>query len=157
MRVARAARPVDPAALAGVVERRSALGAVATAQRRVADAARAAAWAGQGTAPLDPASPTLVRLLRSTDGGPAWVNLWRRTDYLGLPVVSYTANDVDRGADEVDRGAYLFTVATHSTYFRAWAYHEALDTVLDRLGVPVPGGGRAQDQAAAPQEAVAVR
>ncbi|WP_144425650.1 hypothetical protein [Cellulosimicrobium cellulans] len=128
-----------------------------TSLRRAADAAWSDAVRGPGSTRLDPASPTLVRLLRSSDGGPAWVNLWRRTDYLGFPVVSYTANDVDRGADEVDRGAYLFTVATHSTYFRAWAYHEALDTVLGRLGVPVPGGAaRAGGQAAAPQEPVAV-
>jgi|GEM_PF-304532 len=139
-RDARAARPVDPAALAGVVERRSALEAVATAQRRVADAARAAAWAGQGTAPLDPATPTLARLLRDRERPPAWVNLWRRTDYLGFPVASYAENDVDRGADEVDRGAYLFAVATHSAYFRAWAYHLALDTVVARLDPPPSDG-----------------
>ena len=110
----------------------------ATRWRRAADAAWVDAVRGPGSAAVDPASPTLVRLLRAPGTEPAWVNLWRRTDYLGFPVVSYTANPVDRGADEVDRGAYLFTVATHSAYVRAWAYHEALDTVLDRLGVPVP-------------------
>src|SRR5690606_9364234 len=110
----------------------------ATRWRRAADAAWVDAVRGPGSAAVDPASPTLVRLLRAPGTEPAWVNLWRRTDYLGFPVVSYTANPVDRGADEVDRGAYLFTVATHSAYVRAWAYHEALDTVLDRLGVPAP-------------------
>ncbi|MFE6235099.1 hypothetical protein [Cellulosimicrobium sp. NPDC057862] len=125
--------------------------------RRAADAAWSDASRGPGSARLDPATPTLVRLLRGTDDAPAWVNLWRRTDYLGFPVVSYTANAVDRGADEVDRGAYLFTVATHSTYFRAWAYHEALDTVLDRLGAPVPGHRRGGwHWTSAPREPVAV-
>src|SRR5690606_8424161 len=62
-------------------------------------------------------------------------------------------NPVDRGADEVDRGAYLFTVATHSAYVRAWAYHEALDTVLDRLGVPAPDVAPAPTSAPPPLSA----
>ncbi|MCB7137302.1 hypothetical protein [Cellulosimicrobium marinum] len=110
----------------------------ATAHRRAADTAWARARCGPGASVLPPSTPTLVRLLRHAEHGPAWVNLWRRTDYLGFPVVSYGTNPVDRGADEVDRGAYLFTVATHSGYYRAWAYHEGLDTVLRRLGVPTP-------------------
>ncbi|MBD5787253.1 hypothetical protein IF650_13830, partial [Cellulosimicrobium terreum] len=113
----------------------------ATAARRGADAAWSLAWRGAGSGPLEPAAPTLVRLLRRGGRQPAWVNLWRRTDYLGFPVVSYSVNPVDRGADEVDRGAYLFTVASHSTYFRSWAYHLALDTVLGRLDTPVLGTG----------------
>ncbi len=113
-------------------------GEAATAERRAADAAWSRACAGPGSAPLDPATPTLVRLLRHRERQPAWVNLWRRTDVLGFPVVSYGTNPVDRGADEVDRGAYLFTVAAHSGYPRAWAYHLALDTVLGRLGAPPP-------------------
>nr|WP_241744007.1 hypothetical protein [Cellulosimicrobium arenosum] len=110
-----------------------------TTERLEADAAWSLAWRGAGSGPLDPAAPTLVRLLRRGGRQPAWVNLWRRTDYLGFPVVSYSVNPVDRGADEVDRGAYLFTVASHSTYFRAWAYHRAFDSVLDRLDTPTPG------------------
>ncbi|WP_251151423.1 hypothetical protein [Cellulosimicrobium sp. Marseille-Q4280] len=113
----------------------------ATAERRAADAAWSRACAGPGTAPLEPATPTLVRLLRHHERQPAWVNLWRRTDFLGFPVVSYGTNPVDHGADEVDRGAYLLTVAAHSAYPRAWAYHLALDTVLGRLGTPRPGAG----------------
>ena len=54
------------------------------------------------------------------------MNLWRRTDFLGFPVASYGENPVDRGAEEVDRTAYLFTLATHGGYPRSVAYHEAV-------------------------------
>ena len=64
---------------------------------------------------------------------PAWVNLWRRTDFLGFPVVGYGVNEIDRGAEEMDRSAYLFAVAAHSGYQSSWAYHEALDEVVARL------------------------
>ncbi|CAM3272527.1 hypothetical protein OCAE111667_01065 [Occultella aeris] len=64
---------------------------------------------------------------------PAWVNLWRRTDPLGLPVHSYRDNEIDRGAEECDRGGYLFGVMAHSGYPRAFAYHRALAEVLARL------------------------
>ena len=75
---------------------------------------------------------TLMSLLTS-GAKPAWVNLWRRTDFLGFPVVGYGLNEIDRGAEEIDRSAYLFAVATHSGYQSSWAYHEALDEVIDRL------------------------
>jgi hypothetical protein len=75
---------------------------------------------------------TLMSLL-TCGAEPAWVNLWRRTDFLGFPVVGYGLNDVDRGAEEMDRSAYLFAVAAHSGYQSSWAYHAALDEVIDRL------------------------
>jgi hypothetical protein len=92
------------------------------------------------TAPLTPERPepgsgvqvTLMSLL-TCGAKPAWVNLWRRTDFLGFPVVGYGVNEVDRGAEEMDRSAYLFAVATHSGYQSSWAYHAALDEVVDRL------------------------
>ncbi|MFD2024999.1 hypothetical protein [Promicromonospora aerolata] len=107
-------------------------------------------WGGQArggpgpgatpAAPLTPERPepgsgeqvTLMSLL-TCGAKPAWVNLWRRTDFLGFPVVGYGVNEVDRGAEEMDRSAYLFAVATHSGYQSSWAYHAALDEVIDRL------------------------
>jgi hypothetical protein len=91
-------------------------------------------------APLTPERPepgsgvqvTLMSLL-TCGAKPAWVNLWRRTDFLGFPVVGYGSNDVDRGAEEMDRSAYLFAVAAHSGYQSSWAYHVALDEVIGRL------------------------
>ena len=98
---------------------------------------------GPGAAPAAPLTPerpepgsgeqvTLMSLL-TCGAKPAWVNLWRRTDFLGFPVVGYGLNEVDRGAEEMDRSAYLFAVAAHSGYQSSWAYHEALDEVIDRL------------------------
>jgi hypothetical protein len=88
--------------------------------------------------PQTPACPTAMRqiLREGADGRhklPAWVNLWRRTDFLGFPAVGYGWNPVDRGAEEVDRGSYLFMVAAHSAYTRSLAYQRALHEVIDRL------------------------
>ncbi|MBO0608335.1 hypothetical protein [Myceligenerans salitolerans] len=66
-------------------------------------------------------------------GPPAWINLWRRTDFLGFPVVGYEPNEIDRGAEEVDRAAYLFEVGLHGGYPRTAAYQEAFDEVVSRL------------------------
>lgn len=91
--------------------------------------------------------PSLVALLRAPDQGspgdglgadhtaarPAWINLWRRTDVLGFPVDSYTTSDVDRGAEEVDRGSYLFQAIGHEAYWRSLAYHRGFDEVVARL------------------------
>lgn len=108
-----------------------------------AAAAAAAEGSGPGAAPAAPLTPegpepgsgeqvTLMSLL-TCGAKPAWVNLWRRTDFLGFPVLGYGVNEVDRGAEEMDRSAYLFAVATHSGYPASWAYHEALEEVLARL------------------------
>lgn len=87
----------------------------------------------------DHGGPTLASLLRADrDSEPAWVNLWRRTDFLGFPVEGYGRNPVDRGAEEVDRAAYLFEVASHSHYYRTWAYQAALAEVGRRLLPPPP-------------------
>ncbi|MBZ2195106.1 hypothetical protein [Occultella gossypii] len=93
--------------------------------------------------PVDPIRPvnptptgehTLTALLTGAGRDePAWLNLWRRTDPLGLPVHSYRDNEIDRGAEERDRGGYLFGVMAHSGYPRAFAYHRALAEVLERL------------------------
>ncbi|MCP2266644.1 hypothetical protein ACFQHV_08435 [Promicromonospora thailandica] len=100
-------------------------------------------------APLTPGRPepgsgeqvTLMSLL-TCGAKPAWVNLWRRTDFLGFPVVGYGENDTDRGAEEMDRSAYLFAVAAHSGYQSSWAYHVALDEVISRLTPAGPSGAQ---------------
>lgn len=108
-----------------------------------ASATGAAGGSEPGAAPAAPLTPerpepgsgvqvTLMSLL-TCGAKPAWVNLWRRTDFLGFPVVGYGLNEIDRGAEEMDRSAYLFAVAAHSGYQSSWAYHEALDEVITRL------------------------
>jgi hypothetical protein len=105
--------------------------------------AQTAGGSGPGAVPAAPLTPgrpepgsggqvTLMSLL-TCGAKPAWVNLWRRTDFMGFPVVGYGLNDVDRGAEEMDRSAYLFAVAAHSGYQSSWAYHVALDEVVSRL------------------------
>ncbi|GAA1869000.1 hypothetical protein [Myceligenerans crystallogenes] len=85
----------------------------------------------------EPCGRALTELLVPPAGGPpAWVNLWRRTDFLGFPVVGYESNDIDRGAEEVDRSAYLFEIGLHGGYPRTTAYQEALDEVVSRLDRP---------------------
>ncbi len=67
---------------------------------------------------------------------PAWVSLWRRTDFLGFPVASYRPNVVDRGAEELDATSYVATVATHGGYPLSSAYRRAFREVLERLPEP---------------------
>lgn len=115
-------------------------------------------WGGQvrgpgpGAAPAAPLTPgrpepgsgeqvTLMSLL-TCGAKPAWVNLWRRTDFLGFPVVGYGENETDRGAEEMDRSAYLFAVAAHSGYQSSWGYHVALDEVVSRLTPAGPSGAQ---------------
>lgn len=77
---------------------------------------------------------TLVRILGGAQGrAPAWVNIWRRTDPLGFPVASYGANELDRGAEEIDATAFVADVATHGGYPRVPAYRRAVTEVLGRL------------------------
>lgn len=90
----------------------------------------------EGSATATPLAGALTsRLHGGRTGPPAWVSLWRRSDYLGFPAWGYAPNDVDRLAEEDDRTTYLFSVATHSGYPRTVAYHRALDEVLARLRV----------------------
>ncbi len=97
-------------------------------------------------------APSLVTLLSKGEGPPAWVNLWRRTDYLGFPVNSYSdlspladpargdidpasgpANLIDIGASESDPRSYLWGVASHPDYQFSREYEVALAEVIDRL------------------------
>ncbi|WP_210508273.1 hypothetical protein [Naasia sp. SYSU D00057] len=82
---------------------------------------------GPGTA------PTLSEIL-TTRGRPAWVSLWRRTDFLGFPVHSFASegNPVDRGAAELEPGPYE-KVATHSGYPATPQYAAAFAEVLERI------------------------
>ncbi|SDG96354.1 hypothetical protein SAMN04515691_3971 [Leifsonia sp. 98AMF] len=87
--------------------------------------------------------PSLVQLLTQEDGSVAWINLWRRTDYLGFPVNSYRLedrrpDDIDRGADEFGPPRYLVKVATHPDYQSAPQYRVALLDLIARLDAPAP-------------------
>lgn len=82
--------------------------------------------------------PSLVELLTQDDGEVAWINLWRRTDYLGFPINSYRLDDrrpgdLDRGADEFGPPRYLVKVATHPDYQSAPQYRVALLDVISRI------------------------
>ncbi|WP_285114884.1 hypothetical protein [Leifsonia sp. fls2-241-R2A-40a] len=82
--------------------------------------------------------PSLTELLTQPDGSVAWINLWRRTDYLGFPVNSYRLDDgrpddLDRGADEFGPPRYLVKVATHPDYQSAPQYRVALLDLIRRL------------------------
>lgn len=77
--------------------------------------------------------PTLRELLTQPDGSIAWINLWRRTDYLGFPDDSYDDNDIDRGADEFGPARYLVKVATHPGYQASAQYMTALRDLAKRI------------------------
>lgn len=63
---------------------------------------------------------------------PVWINLWRRTDYLGFPGYSYSVvpNNLDRVALEMEPDSYMARVATHGNYLPTVAYLQARDELL---------------------------
>jgi hypothetical protein len=76
---------------------------------------------------LDPDLDSVVNRLRDlSDKTPRWLNLWRRTDYLGFPVHAYWPNDVDVRASELDETGYQIVIGTHSDYQNTKEYSEAL-------------------------------
>ncbi|USX55975.1 hypothetical protein [Lentzea sp. HUAS12] len=75
--------------------------------------------------------------------GANWVNLWRRTDYLGFPVRSWTGGSADRRADETLEGAS--TVETHSDYHRCAAYRKAFAELVPIDLNQSPDRGRGED------------
>lgn len=79
-------------------------------------------------------SRSLVDLLAkpASGGGAAWVNLWRRTDYLGFPVASYNefGNAYDMAVLEMEPGRYIAKVATHANYPLTVGYAEAIRKLL---------------------------
>lgn len=85
-------------------------------------------WGNQLTGPEPPAqAPDSVR--SRLDG--RWVNLWRRTDYLGFPALGYVANPVDRFADEMLAPTAADPhVQTHGGYPLTAPYDDALSTLI---------------------------
>jgi len=84
--------------------------------------------------------PTSLRALLTPNGESRWINLWRRTDYIGFPVVEYAddsnaKDDIDRYAEEVDETRYVLKVLTHSDYPRVPAYSTAFNDLRSR-GLP---------------------
>ncbi|WP_156374266.1 hypothetical protein [Cellulomonas sp. Leaf334] len=81
------------------------------------------------------AAQTLMAMLRHPgESEPAWINLWRATDPLGMPVASDVPNFIDRAAEELDATSFVATVGKHGGYPRTTAYRRAFDDVVDRLG-----------------------
>ena len=62
--------------------------------------------------------------------GANWINLWRRTDYLGFPVHGWQPNDLDRRAGETDGSPD--GVETHSDYHLCSAYRDAFADLVSR-------------------------
>lgn len=77
---------------------------------------------------IDWAGRQLTNLMKAQDDSEnttVWLNIWRRTDYLGFPVKSYVVSELDQVALELEPDSYQALVATHSNYFRTRKYDEA--------------------------------
>lgn len=84
--------------------------------------------------------PSMSEVLGGRPAGvPAWISLWRRTDFLGFPVHGYLGgsespqNPIDRGATESNPRSYLWNAAMHSGYQFTLQYRVALHTVISRI------------------------
>lgn len=83
----------------------------------------------------------LVNLLKGgSKDATTWLNVWRRTDYLGFPVNSYTATDntIDLTALEIEPDSYQALIATHSNYFRTKRYSQAREALIENWELPTP-------------------
>lgn len=78
----------------------------------------------------EPKDATLRSLLTRSSGDVAWRSLWRRTDFLGFPVDSFSPNDIDSGADEFAPKRYLIQIATHPGYPSSPQYSRTLTDLL---------------------------
>ncbi|QNE15351.1 hypothetical protein [Pseudarthrobacter sp. NBSH8] len=86
-----------------------------------------------------------VNLSHVLGAGPnRWVNLYRKTDYLGFPVLYNgsgfpdVGNVPDRYAQEMDPFTYQFLVTTHSDYLQTPQYQKAIDDVVSGLSQAGP-------------------
>ncbi|MCO4256738.1 hypothetical protein [Pseudarthrobacter cellobiosi] len=87
-----------------------------------------------------------VNLSHVLGAGPnRWVNLYRKTDYLGFPVLyqgpggaENVGSIPDRYAQEMDPFTYQFLVVSHSDYLQAPQYDEAIAAVVNSLPAPRP-------------------
>jgi hypothetical protein len=61
----------------------------------------------------------------------SWINLWRRTDYLGFPAAGYQDNDLDSLAEEWVGMYDAAAVGTHGNYPRTSSYRDALDRAIN--------------------------
>ncbi|QHK19885.1 hypothetical protein GU243_09235 [Pseudarthrobacter psychrotolerans] len=61
-----------------------------------------------------------------------WINIWRRTDYLGFPIDSFCTGpgQRDRIAEEIEPSGYMEEVATHSNYPSTAAYTTARNALI---------------------------
>lgn len=61
-----------------------------------------------------------------------WINIWRRTDYLGFPIDSFCTGrgQRDRIAEEIEPSGYMEEVATHANYLSTAAYTTARNTLI---------------------------
>ena len=71
------------------------------------------------------------------------MNLYRKTDYLGFPVLyqgpgGTDVADTDPYAQEMDPFTYQFVVVSHSDYLQAPQYDQAIAAVVDGLPAPRP-------------------
>lgn len=76
-------------------------------------------------------------------GSNRWVNLYRKTDYLGFPVLykgpgGAETVESDAYAQEMDPFTYQFMVVSHSDYLQAPQYEEAIAAVVSSLPAQAP-------------------
>jgi hypothetical protein len=82
---------------------------------------------------LDPKS--VMRTVSGDAATPRWRNLWRRTDYLGFPIMGYPFNPIDQITSEVVNVDYLAEVQTHGNYPKTIEYGDAFAELLADLHV----------------------
>jgi hypothetical protein len=63
-----------------------------------------------------------------------WINIWRRTDYLGFPIDSFCTGpgQRDRIAEEIEPNGYMEEVATHANYLSTDAYTTSRNALIAR-------------------------
>lgn len=85
--------------------------------------------------PVDgPSGPDYLNLSDVLGAGDKrWVNLYRRTDYLGFPIMWREQDTSEIYAQEMDPFTYQFLVVSHSDYLQAPQYDEAIAAVVSGL------------------------